>query len=187
MAGAYGKERTPRGMGWVKEQWMLMPHKGKIRKSILKFVMALTPNSRSTHHLKKYFQTGRITKQAASQVFNDWRRVIEASLTGVAATIWASMFSILVSLDISDIVNAATLLLIPIIKSILRFAVAMMLPELIPGGVEAMRFATKRYDKASERLKKGIRDTAKQKGIIDQANKMIKQADPRGFISNFLR
>jgi hypothetical protein len=173
MAGAYGKERTPRGMGWVKDQWMLMPHKGKIRKSILKFVMALTPNSRSTHHLKKYFQTGRITKQAASQVFNDWKKVIEASLTGAAAAIWASMFAILP-------VHAATLLLIPIIKSILRAAVALMLPELIPGGVEAMRFTKKRYDKGSERLKKGIRDTAKQKGIIDQANKMIKRAEKEG-------
>ena len=63
-----GKKQS---MSWVKNQWMRLPHKGKFRKAIIKFVMKLTSNSRKTHHLKRYFQTGKISKQSASQVFRD--------------------------------------------------------------------------------------------------------------------
>ena len=54
---------------WVKDQWYKMPHHGKFRKAIIKFVMMLRPNSRSIHHLKIYFEMEEISKQAASQVF----------------------------------------------------------------------------------------------------------------------
>ena len=50
--------------------------------------MSLTSNSRSAHHLKRYFATGKISRQAASQVFRDWSLVVDNSLWGAAAVIW---------------------------------------------------------------------------------------------------
>ena len=46
--------RRVRQMKWVKGQWLRMPHKGKKRRKLLEFIMRLTPNSRSTYHLKRY-------------------------------------------------------------------------------------------------------------------------------------
>ena len=152
---------------WVKDQWLKMPHKGKFRQSIIKFVMSLTPNSRSTHHLKRYFATGKISKQAASQVYRDWSKVIYGSLTGVAAVMWASMYKIIPA-------QAWTLLLIPIIRSIMQTAVHVMLPDLLPGGSEARKHLTKRLKKGTKRLEKQMRDTAKTKKEIDWINNKIK-------------
>jgi len=122
---------------WVKGQWMKMPHRGKFRKAIVKFVMGLTPNSRSTHHLKRYFQTGKISKQAASQVWRDWSRLIDSVLLSSAVVIWLSMWTVLP-------IHGATFLLIPIIKLILQAAKDIMLPDLLPGGVEARNHLIKR-------------------------------------------
>ena len=48
----------------VKDQWYKTPHHGKIRKAIIKFIIMLRPKSKSTHHLKIYFETEEISKQA---------------------------------------------------------------------------------------------------------------------------
>tara|TARA_B100000700_G_C14387976_1_gene553444 strand:+ start:245 stop:514 length:270 start_codon:yes stop_codon:yes gene_type:complete len=67
--------------------------------------------------------------------------------------------------------------LIPIIRSILQVAKDIMLPDLLPGGVEARKHLIRRLDKGSNRLKKGMRNSTKNKKKIDQVNKMIKQAE----------
>ena len=141
---------------WVKDQWYKMPHHGKFRKAIIKFVMMLRPNSRSTHHLKIYFETEEISKQAASQVFRDWSNVVDAVLLPIAAVIWLSMYAVLP-------IHGVTVLLIPIIKSILGVAQALIMPDLLPGGSEAQRHLTKRYNKMLGFWKKEQEKMQKQK------------------------
>jgi len=153
---------------WVKDQWYKMPHHGKFRKAIIKFVMMLRPNSRSTHHLKIYFETEEISKQAASQVFKDWSDVLHASLTGVAAVIWGGIYA-------ATSINGVTILLIPLIKSILQVAQALIMTDLLPGGVEAQRHLTKRYNKNAEFLEKRTRENAKTKKELELVNKRIKK------------
>ncbi len=191
-------------MAWVKNQWMRLPHKGKFRKAILKFVMGLTPNSRSTHHLKRYFQTGKISRQAASQVFKDWSEPVDASLTGTSVVIWASIYAIspikiqgaicsfftfITEVKILDAFPSAcifvSLLLILIIRSILYVAVALILPDLLPGGYEAQKHLTKRYHKGSNRIIKGVRATAKERGELDKVNKMIARAEKEAVEGSF--
>ena len=155
---------------WVKNQWMEMPHKGKFRKGILQFVMKLTPNSRTTHHLKKYFATGKISKQAASQVFRDYAQFIRKSLTAVSSVIWGAMY---VAIPIAG----WTFLLIPIIRAILFFATGLILPDLVPGGVVAQRHLTKRLAKGTIRIQKWARDSAKTKKERAWINKRLKQAE----------
>jgi len=182
-------------MAWVKNQWMRLPHKGRVRKAIIKFIMALTPNSRSTHHLKRYFQTGKISRQAASQVFRDWSLVVDNSLWGAAAVIWASIYAIspikiqgaicsfftfITEVKILDAFPSAcifvSLLLIPIIRSILYVAQALMMPDILPGGDEAQKHLVRRLYKCSNRVIKGMRATAKERGELDKVNKIIKEA-----------
>ena len=153
---------------WVKDQWYKMPHHGKFRKAIIKFVMMLRPNSRSTHHLKIYFETEEISKQAASQVFKDWSDVVDAVLLPIAAVIWVSMYA-------ATSIHGVTVLLIPIIKSILQVAQHLIMPNLLPGGSEAQRHLTKRYNKNAGFLEKRTRENAKTKKELELVNKRIKK------------
>jgi len=72
-------------------------------------------------------------------------------------------------------IHCVTVLLIPMIKSILQVAQALIMPDLLPGGVEAQRDLIKRYNKNAGFLEKRTRENAKTKKELELVNNRIKK------------
>ena len=143
-------------------------YQGVMRKAIIKFVMSLTPNSRSTKILQKYFETGKITNRDTSQVLREWGKWIKATATGVTAVLFGLLYRV-------GIFKGAHVLALPVIQTIIHFALRLGVTSILPNNIGGEKYYVKRLNKATSYLTKRKEDSDKEKKSIDNINKRIKQ------------
>lgn len=143
-------------------------YQGVMRKAILKFVMSLTPNSRSTKNLQKYFETGKISPREVSQIIREWGKYVKATATGATAVLYGLLYRM-------GIFKGAHVLAMPIFQSIIHFALHMGMTAILPNSIAGQNFYNKRLNKVNKYLEKKKSDSEKAKSTIDKLNKRIKQ------------
>jgi len=143
-------------------------YQGVMRKAILKFVMSLTPNSRSSKNLQKYFETGKISPREVSQIIREWGKYVKATATGATAILYGLLYRM-------GIFKGAHVLAMPIFQSIIHFALHMGMTAILPNSIAGQNFYNKRLDKVNKYLEKKKSDSEKTKSTIDKLNKRIKQ------------
>ena len=143
-------------------------YQGIMRKAILKFVMSLTPNSRSTKILRKYFETGSVSPRDVSQIFKEWGAYVKTGAKGATAILFTLLYR-------SGIMKGAHMLTMPIFYSIINFAMQFGLAMILPNSAKGEQFYIDRLEKGSKYLEKRKEDSSKLKIHIDKTNKRIKQ------------
>ena len=143
-------------------------YQGVMRKAIIKFVMTLTPNSRSTKILQKYFKTGKISSRDTSQVLREWGKWIKATATGATAVLFGLLYN-------AGIFKGAHVLALPVLQTIIHFALRLGVTSILPNVTGGEKYYLKRLNKASSYLEKRLEDSDKEKKSIDNINKRIKQ------------
>ena len=147
-------------------------YQGVMRKAILKFVMTLTPNSRPTKILQKYFETGKISPREVSQIMFQWGKYVKATATGATAILYGLLYKM-------GIFKGAHVLAMPIFQSIIRFALHMGMTAILPNSIAGQNFYNKRLSQAGKYLEKKKSDSDKEKKSIDFLNKRIKQINSK--------